>query len=55
MKIKETEIKNSKIHALVYIHPYFSLVVETRILKKQFHMQLYMSLCCFRRITRLKS
>ena len=32
MKIKEKEIKNSKIHALVYINPSFYLVVEACIL-----------------------
>jgi len=32
MKIKESEIKNSKIHALVYINPCFILVVEACII-----------------------
>ena len=71
MKIKESEIKNSKIHALVYINPLFFLVVEACITWRYvrnavipvimlfstglFEMQLYPLLCCFPRATRLQS
>jgi len=64
MKNKETEFKNIKIYAHVYMNPVFggslykSCFWEKLMLvsfQKSFHMQLYMLLCCFPCVTRLKS
>ena len=54
MKIKENEIKNITIHAHVYIiRLWGSKSLES--FRKSFHVQLYLLLCCFPRVTRLKS
>ena len=54
MTIKEREIKNSKIHAFVNINPFLG-IVEACIPKELWDMHLYLLLCCFPRVTQLKS
>jgi len=39
-------------HALVYINPFLGSIASS---KELFEMQLYLLLCCFPRVTRLKS